>query len=94
VESSIQMRQTEFMFLKVFLVVVATFLVTVPQWFSTLSVCKHANRLAELRHGAAEKYFEERRALETSPPVRRIWPYRLFGLITMAYAIGRLMIAC
>ncbi|WP_295633218.1 hypothetical protein [Novosphingobium sp.] len=74
-----------------FLIAVATALIVVPQWFSTYTPERHAKRLAELRCGAQEKYFEERRSLETYRPRGLSWPYRLFGVATMAFAIASLV---
>lgn len=75
----------------IFLIAVVTALTVVPQWFSTYTRQWHADRLAELRGGAQEKYFEERRSLETYRPRGLSWPYRLFGLVTMAFAIAGLV---
>ena len=79
------------MMYQVILIVVATALLIVPQWFSTLTKQRHAERLTALRNGASEKYFEERRSLETYRPRGTSWPYRLFGLAMMAFAIGSLV---
>jgi hypothetical protein len=73
------------------LIIVATALVVVPQWFSTYKAQRHSQRLAELSEGASETYFEERRALETYRPRRSLWPYRLFGLALMAFVISSLV---
>ena len=75
----------------ILLIAVATALIVVPQWFSTYTRQQHADRLAELRGGAQEKYFEERRSLETYRPQGLSWPYRLFGLATMAFTIASLV---
>ena len=40
-------------------------------------------RLAELRAGAPETYFEERRALEAYPLTHRKWVWRLLGAVTL-----------
>lgn len=79
------------MMYQIILIVVATALIVVPQWFSTYTPQRHAERLAALRDGAQEKYFEERRDLETYRPRGSRWPYRLFGLATMAFAVGSLV---
>lgn len=79
------------MMLQIILFLSATALVTMPQWFSTLSTRRHAARLAQLRDGASERYFEERRSLETYRPYKRLWLFRLWGLSTMAYVIGTLI---
>ena len=75
----------------IFLIAVATTLIVVPQWFSTYTPQRHADRLAALRGGAPEKYFEEGRSLETYRPQGLSWPYRLFGFATMAFAIASLV---
>jgi len=77
---------------QVSLIAFATVLITVPQWFSTYAERRHADRLAALRNGAPEKFFEERRSLETYRPRGVRWPYRLFGFATMAFAIGSLVL--
>jgi hypothetical protein len=76
---------------QIILIVVATALVIVPQWFSSHTALRHSERLAELRNGAPERFFEERRSLETYRPKGYSWPYRLFGLVAMAFAIGSLV---
>lgn len=42
---------------------------------------RRERRLADLRHGGEEAFFEERRSLEAYPPVRRLWVWRLIGLV-------------
>jgi hypothetical protein len=42
---------------------------------------KHEERLATLREGAVESYFEERRALEAYKPLRIEVAWRLLGII-------------
>lgn len=79
------------MMYQIILIVVATAFITVPQWFSTHKAQRHSQRLAELREGASEAYFEERRALETYRPRGVSWPYRVFGLAMMAFAISSLV---
>jgi len=44
---------------------------------------RRERRLAELRQGKEEAYFEERRALEAYPPVRRLWVWRLLGCLVL-----------
>lgn len=79
------------MMYQVILIVAATALLIVPQWFSTYTKRQHSERLAALRDGASEKYFEERRSLETYRPRGASWPYRLFGLAMMAFAISSMV---
>lgn len=76
---------------QIILIVVATALIIVPQWFSTYTRRQHSDRLAALRNGASEKYFEERRSLETYRPRGVTWPYRVFGLAVMLFTIGSLV---
>ena len=76
---------------QIILIVAATGLIAVPQWFSSYTVQRHSKRLAELRAGADEAYFEERRALETYRPRGTSWPFRIFGLVTLACGIGSLV---
>ena len=79
------------MMYQIILIIVATALLIVPQWFSTYTKRQHSERLAALRNGAPEKYFEELRSLETYRSRGASWPYRLFGLATIAYAISSLV---
>ena len=44
-----------------------------------------AERIAELRAGAEETYFEETRALEAYPVPGRDWHWRLIGALLIAF---------
>jgi len=72
---------------KLLLVAIAAVFLAVPHWLTRRS----SERLAELRNGAPEQYFEERRALETYRSSKQPWRYRLIGLVAMAFAIGSLV---
>ena len=52
---------------------------------------QHDARLAELRSGATEKYFEERRALEAYHPPRRELAWRLLGAALLAAGLSTLV---
>ena len=58
-----------------------------PQWKERRS----KTRLSELKEGAEEAYFEERRALETYPPAAR-WQIRLLGSVIIVFAIASLVL--
>lgn len=42
---------------------------------------RHATRLSELNAGAEERYFEERRSLETYRPAKRDLTWQLLGAV-------------
>lgn len=73
------------------LVWVASVLIIVPNWVSRLGHLRHRKRLNELRAGAVESFFEERRALETYSPIRNLWTYRFLGAALMIYALSSLI---
>lgn len=50
-----------------------------PDFFAERSSRRHSRRLAELRRGAVEAFFEERRGLEVYPPTRNPTILRFFG---------------
>lgn len=72
-----------------FLVIGLVFLIR-PQWTEPLSRRAHTTRLAALKAGEPEAFFEERRSLETYPPAQApglLWRRLLGGLMVLA-AIG------
>lgn len=71
------------------MIVAASLLIVVPQWIEGRSMRQHSQRLEELRAGAPEQFFEERRSLEAYPPKGR-WTYRVLGAVAIIYAIASL----
>lgn len=64
-----------------------------PQIFAGISEGRRQRRLAALKAGAAEKYFEEKRALETYPARRtglNLW--RLLGAVMVLTMLGLLLL--
>lgn len=55
------------MITQIFLLGVGLALLVRPQWFAGMSEARRRRRLAALDAGAAEEFFEEKRALETYP---------------------------
>ena len=64
-----------------------------PQLFSHISKRKHAERLQAMRLGEAERFFEERRSLETYRPAdgRLIWR-RVLGAMMIMVAVSFLVL--
>ena len=77
------------MIFEIVLIVAASLLIVVPQWIEGRSKLGHSRRLNQLRAGAPEQFFEERRSLETYPPKGR-WTYRLLGAVVIIYAVASL----
>jgi hypothetical protein len=50
-----------------------------PQLFAGYSQRRHAKRLQELSAGGDEDYFEERRSLDTYPPLSKPSLWRFIG---------------
>jgi hypothetical protein len=65
-------------------------LVVRPSIIAKPFIERRERRLAELRQGKEETYFEERRALEAYPPVRRLWVWRLFGCLCLLLALSEI----
>lgn len=80
------------MVIQIILISVATIFIVIPQWVSSHTASRHAERLAELREGAPERFFEERRSLETYGPPGGTWPYRIFGLAILVFSIGSIVL--
>lgn len=72
----------------IFFFLVGLVLVVRPQLISPISERKHAERLQKLRSGGAEKFFEERRSLETYRPESGplIWR-RVLGAMMIVVAV-------
>ena len=69
--------------------VVGLGLVIWPQKLSAVGPQAHARRLAELKAGQPEEFFEEKRALEAYPPaVGGLFWRRLLGGLLVLSAIG------
>ena len=63
-------------------------LVVRPSIIAKPFIERRERRLAELRQGKEETYFEERRALEAYPPVRRLWVWRLLGCLCLLLGLS------
>jgi hypothetical protein len=50
-----------------------------------------AQRLEQLKAGAEERYFEERRQLEAYP-IRHLWTVRLLGAFALLASVGPLFL--
>jgi hypothetical protein len=61
-----------------------------PYSFSARAGLQHEKRLEELRSGAEETYFEERRSLEAYRPPRSELTWRLLGAILLVLGLLRL----
>ena len=61
-----------------------------PQVFAGRSQRHHARRLAEIRDGGAEQFFEERRAIETYPPISKPRLWRTLGGLLVLVVLGRM----
>ncbi|HEX7848977.1 MAG TPA: hypothetical protein VF485_04505 [Sphingomonas sp.] len=48
-------------------------------------------RLAQLRRGADEAYFEERRSLEAYPAIQKLWIWRVIGLTFLLLGTSSLL---
>jgi hypothetical protein len=73
------------------LAILGTVLLVRPSLLARPFIERHERRLAELRHGGKEGYFEERRSLEAYPPFRRLWVWRLMGLVCFLLGICSLL---
>lgn len=69
------------------LILAGSFFVIFPQWKERRS----ARRLEELKSGAPEAFFEERRALEAYPS-RGGWPVRLLGSAIVIFSVASLVL--
>lgn len=73
--------------IEVLLIAAASLVVLVPLWKERRSI----KRLEELRAGAPEEYFEERRSLEAYPP-KGGWLLRLvMAIVVINYATNLVM---
>ena len=63
------------MILRILALIIASVMLIRPQLFARRAQRRHAERLAALRSGGEERFFEERRSLETYPPPAnpRLW---------------------
>ena len=64
-----------------------------PQWFAGIPVSRRQRRLAALEAGAAEAFFEEKRALETYPARRSgLGLWRLLGGLMVLTILALLLL--
>jgi hypothetical protein len=75
----------------VILIIVGAIILLWPQRLITRVKERRDRRLAELRSGAEERYFEEERALVAYPPPRRGLLWRLYGALLVVGGIALLL---
>ena len=78
------------MIVQLVLLAVGLLLVAYPRALDGDPRQRHYKRLAELRNGADEAFFEERRALETYQP-RGYWQTRVLGGLLMVIALSKVL---
>jgi hypothetical protein len=60
--------------------------------FARRAARRHEKRLAELRAGEEERFFEERRSLEAYPPFAKSSTWRIVGGLLAAVMLSSLLI--
>ncbi|MBH9536733.1 hypothetical protein [Novosphingopyxis sp. YJ-S2-01] len=78
------------MIFELILLAVGLLLLAFPQVLDGKPRQRHSRRLKELRNGADEAFFEERRALETYQP-RGYWQTRVLGCLLIFIALSRIL---
>ena len=78
------------MIFQLVLLAVGLLLVAFPRVLDGDPRQRHCRRLEELRNGADEAFFEERRALETYQP-RGYWQMRVLGGLLIFIAVSKVV---
>lgn len=63
-----------------------------PSIVARFFVDRHDRRLAQLRRGEDEAYFEERRSLEAYPALQKRWMWRVIGLVFLLLGTASLLL--
>lgn len=78
------------MVFQIVLAALGLLLIAYPQVLDGNPKQRHNKRLEELRNGADEAFFEERRALETYQP-RGYWQTRVLGGLLIVIALSKVL---
>ena len=78
------------MIFQIVLAALGLLLIAYPQVLDGNPKQRHNKRLEELRNGADEAFFEERRALETYQP-RGYWQTRVLGGLLIFIALSKVL---
>ena len=76
----------------VFFLAVGLLMLARGDLFARRAARKHEARLAELRAGGQERFFEERRSLEAYPPFAKPRTWRILGGLLAAVMVASLVI--